>query len=308
MRKKDVGKKWVHEKLNPHTGYFYSIDEEIVSAQTPYQSARLVQTSGFGKALLIDDITQVTERWEYRYHEPLIHPALLSHPSPERVLLIGGGDGGSLREILRHTTVQRVDFAELDADIVQFSRDHLGHIHQGAFDDPRVHNAFGDGRKFVEAAAGTYDVIIMDMTDPEGPSRFLYTKEFFTAIRSAFRNDEGLFAMHSESPVARPAAFACIGKTLASVFPRLATAAAFVPMYGTLWSWRYAGVKNNPEDLSPGAVAQLITGRMSVRPELVNDRMWAALFAPDPLLAEAAGHQAGRIITDAEPDFPDFFE
>lgn len=308
MNDNNAEKKWVHEKLNPHMGYFYSIDEEIVSAKTPYQSARLVQTSGFGKALLIDDITQVTEQWEYRYHEPLIHPVLLAHPSPERVLLIGGGDGGSLREILRHNTVQRVDFAELDVDIVKFSREHLAHIHQGAFDDSRVHNAFGDGRKFVESAAGTYDVIIMDMTDPEGPSRFLYTKEFFTAIRAAFRNDDGLFSLHSESPVARPAAFACIGKTLSAVFPQIATATAFVPMYGTLWSWRYAGFKNNPADRTPDTVATLIADRMETPPQLVYDRMWPALFAPDPLLAEADGNPSGRVITDAEPDFPDFFK
>lgn len=308
VRENNDGKTWVHEKLNPHTGYFYSIDSEIVSAKTPYQSARLVQTSGFGKALLIDDITQVTEQWEYRYHEPLVHPVLLAHPCPERVLLIGGGDGGSLREILRHKTVKRVDFAELDADIVEFSRDHLGHIHQGAFDDSRVHNSFGDGRKFVEEAADTYDVIIMDMTDPEGPSRFLYTKEFFVAIRAAFRNDDGLFSMHSESPVARPAAFACIGKTLSAVFPRVATATAFVPMYGTLWSWRYAGVNRNPADISPEKIAQLIVDRMETAPLLVNDRMWGALFAPDPLIVEAEGNAGGRIITDLEPDFPDCYQ
>ena len=84
------GETWIHERLNSHTGYSYSIDEDIVSADTPYQNARLVQTSGFGKALLIDNKTQVTERWEYRYHEPLVHPVMLAHPHPERVLLIGG--------------------------------------------------------------------------------------------------------------------------------------------------------------------------------------------------------------------------
>lgn len=308
MSDKKSDKQWIHERLNPHAGYFYSIDGELVSAKTPYQTARLVQTSGFGKALLIDDITQVTERWEYRYHEPLVHPVMLAHPSPDRVLLIGGGDGGTLREILRHKTVQRVDFAELDADIVRFSREHLGHIHQGAFDDPRVHTAFGDGRKFIEGAAHTYDVIIMDMTDPAGPSRYLYTKEFFAAVRAALRNDDGFFSLHSESPVARPAAFACIGKTLESVFPRVATATAFVPMYGTLWSWRHAGITGNPAELAPEKVSRLIAARMDGSPLLVNDRMWPTLFAPDPLLTEASGDPAGRIITDAEPDFPDFFE
>lgn len=301
------GETWIHERLNSHTGYSYSIDEDIVSADTPYQNARLVQTSGFGKALLIDNKTQVTERWEYRYHEPLVHPVMLAHPHPERVLLIGGGDGGALREILRHNTVTRVDFAELDADIVSFSQKHLAHIHQGAFDDPRVQNAFGDGRKFVEAAHGAYDVIIMDMTDPEGPSRFLYTKEFFYAVQSALSNDDGLFSMHSESPVARPAAFSCIGKTLASVFPRVATATAFVPMYGTLWSWRYAGHTNDPSRISPERIASLIANRMTNPPQLATECMWQALFAPDPLLAEAENHPDGHVITDAEPDFPDLF-
>lgn len=308
MSSKDDAKKWVYEKLNSGMGYFYSIDDEIISVQTPYQKARLVTTSAFGRALLIDDITQVTERWEYRYHEPLVHPALLAHPCPERVLLIGGGDGGALREILRHTTVSRVDFAELDEDVVAFSREYLSHIHQGSFSDPRVHNVFGDGRKHVEASPGTYDVIIMDMTDPAGPSRFLYTKEFFAAVRAALRNEDGLFSMHSESPVARPAAFSCIEKTLDSVFTHTAVSTVFVPMYGTLWSYRYAGMKHNPSEIDPETVSSRIAARMTSVPQLVNGSMWASIFAPDPLIAEACADPRGRVITDDSPDFPDTFE
>lgn len=307
MSKQNGNTNRITEELNQHFGYYYSFESEIVSTQTPYQKARLVQTSGLGKALLIDDITQVTERWEYRYHEPLNVPVMLAHPNPERVLLIGGGDGGSLREILKFKTVKHVDFAELDSDIVKFSRQHLEHIHQGAFDDPRVHEAFGDGRKFVEGAEKTYDVIIMDMTDPEGPSRFLYTKEFFTAISRALKNNDGLFSMHCESPIARPAAFACIEKTLSAVFPHIATASTFVPMYGTLWSWCYAGLNQDISMLTEEKIAERIKERLNKPPVLVNEQMWASLFAPDPVLAEASIHPDGRIITEKEPDFPDAF-
>lgn len=297
----------IREHLNPRCGYFYTVGRTLARRETAYQRIELVETPELGRVLLIDGITQAAERDEYRYHEPLTHPALLPHPDPRRVLVIGGGDGGVLREVLRHRTVERVDFAELDPEVVVFSREHLGHIHQGAFDDPRVRPTFGDGRVFVDASApGTYDAVIMDMTDPVGPSRFCYTREFFAAVRASMR-DRAVFALHGESPVARPAAFACIGATLRAVFPVVRTAAAFVTMYGTLWSFRYASDGADPAALSVADLETRVAARMEGCPRLAAPRLWPALFAPDPVLAEAAAHPDGRIITDERPDFPDVF-
>lgn len=308
----------IRERLNAHQGYYYDAGRTLVLAQTQYQNAELMETEVFGRVLLLDGATQVSEKWEYRYHEPMVHPAMLAHPDPRRVLVIGGGDGGILRELLRHRTVEQVDFAELDEEVVQFSRAHLAHIHAGAFDDPRVRCIFGDGRAFVRAAASSrgsstqpgYDVIIMDMTDPEGPARFLYTQEFFTEVRSALRGGLGIFVMHGESPAARQAAFACIGKTLRSAFPVVSTATTFVPMYGTLWSFRYAasGADMDPAFLIPAEVDAAIVARMDSKPVLTRGELWPALFANDPLAEEAETHPLGRVITDALPDFPDSFE
>jgi spermidine synthase len=324
----------IREKLNAHQGYHYDAGLSLVSTATPYQNAELVETEAFGRVLLLDGATQVSEKWEYRYHEPMVHPAMLAHPDPQRVLVIGGGDGGILREVLKHKTVQHVDFAELDEAVVQFSREHLAHINAGAFDDPRVHCVFGDGRAFVQAAASSrgcstqpgYDVVIMDMTDPEGPARFLYTREFFTEVRNALRGGQGIFVMHSESPAARQAAFGCIGKTLRAVFPVVSTATTFVPMYGTLWSFRYgvsnAGIESgahtgeepgterilDPAGLDPAAVDAAIAARMDSAPALTTGALWPALFAPDPIVAEAEAHSLARVITDGQPDFPDSFE
>ncbi|HSV56964.1 MAG TPA: polyamine aminopropyltransferase, partial [Magnetospirillaceae bacterium] len=178
----------IRESLSPGLGYFYEAGKTLARARTAYQDIELVETPRLGRVLLIDGVTQVSERDEYRYHEPLTHPALLANPAPRVVLVIGGGDGGTLREVLRHRTVERVDFAELDGEVIAFAREHLAHVHGGAFEDPRVRFSIGDGRAFVESAApGTYDAVIMDMTDPAGPSRFLYTQEFFAAIRRILR-------------------------------------------------------------------------------------------------------------------------
>jgi spermidine synthase len=154
----------------------------------------------------------------------------------------------------------------------------------------------------------------MDMTDPEGPARFLYTADYFTAVRQTLRGGQGIFVMHGESPAVRQAAFACIGNTLGSVFPVVSTATTFVPMYGTLWSFRYGlstdmtGQIKDPAILSPTEVDARISARMETVPVLTRGAMWPALFAPDPILVEAENHPQGRVITDGQPDFPDSFE
>jgi spermidine synthase len=301
------GRRELRELLNPGQGMFYYAGDTLVEARTAYQRAEIVDSEALGRVLLLDGVSQLAERWEYRYHEPMVHPALLAHPNPRTVLVIGGGDGGVLREVLLHKTVERVDFAELDEEVVAFCRRELASVHRGAFDDPRVRFRFGDGRAFVEGDGETYDAIIMDMTDPMGPSRFLYTKEFFLSVRRRLAGDAGVFVMHGESPITRPVAYACIGATLRSAFPLVRAASAFVPMYGTLWSYRYASVSTDPQALSPGDVSARIGSRMSAFPVYTTGALWPALFAPDPACLQAEAHGDGRVITDERPDFPDAF-
>ncbi len=238
MKKQSSGfRREVREILNNDMGFFYSANALLAEEQTPYQEMELLDTSALGRVLLLDGVTQISERWEYRYHEPLVHPALLSHPLPRQVLVIGGGDGGTLREVLVHKTVEQVDFIELDEAVVRLARKELSSVHCGAFDDPRVRIQFCDGRSFVESAEPVYDAIIMDMTDPVGAARYLYTREFFQAVSGIMCGPEAVFAMHSGSPIATPALFACIGQTLKSIFSIMCTSSTFVPMYGTIWSF-----------------------------------------------------------------------
>ncbi len=302
MKEKRILQEW----LNEHSGFFYTIDQSLYKGKTRYQEIELVETGEFGRVLLLDGITQVVEKNDWQYHEPMVHPALLAHPNPERVLVIGGGDGGVLREVLKYQTVKSVDFAELDEEVVSFSRTYLPGLNGGAFEDPRVEIHFQDGRAFVEAHPATFDVVIMDMTDPFGPSKLLYTREFYQAVKTSFRNEAGIFVMHSESPIARPTAFTCIRKTLREVFHQVETLYPFIQMYGTLWSICLSSDTLKPTKIVPEMINNRIEELGLKDLHLITGESIKGMAIEYPYLSEILKGPAS-IITDSAPDFPDAF-
>jgi spermidine synthase len=224
------------ERLTPDFGFFYEAGRTLHTAKTRYQHLEIIESREFGHALLLDGVTQVTTRNEFLYHEPMVHPALACHPRSQDVLVIGGGDGGILREVLRYNTVRKAVMAELDGGVVDFCAKHLPEISCGAFTDPRSDIRITDGRTFVEQTTERFDVVIMDMTDPFGPSVMLYTREFFQAVKNTFNDEDGIFVMHTESPISRQKTFQqCLG-TLKSVFRYQRTFYLYVHMYATMWS------------------------------------------------------------------------
>ncbi len=292
------------EYLNDHHGFFYTIRESLYRGRTKYQEIELVRTDEYGTVLLLDNITQVAEKGDWQYHEPLVHYPLLAHPNPVRVLVIGGGDGGTLREILKHP-VEQVDFVELDEEVVAFSREHLSAVHQGAFDDSRVRLHFQDGRTWVASHPGSYDAIIMDMTDPFGPSRMLYTREFYRLVRTALRSEEGLFAMHAESPIARPVAHRCIEHTLKAEFAVTRSVYTFIQMYATYWSFAVASPATDLSEI-PGALAeQRLVERGISGLQAINAATWDAMQVVFPYIERLPTDVP--VITDEAPVFPDHF-
>jgi spermidine synthase len=298
----------VRERYSHSSGWFYETGKTLYSGKTAFQEITLIETAEFGTTLLLDGATQVMEKNEFQYHEAMVHLPMLAHSNPQKILVIGGGDGGILREVLKHNTVNHIDFVELDEEVVAFAKTHLKMINAGAFDDLCVKTHFTDGRIFVEnAPAASYDIIIMDMTDPSGPSLKLYTKEFFTSVQKLLKNDESLFIMHSESPETRPAAFARIHNTLQSVFSIVRGAYTFVRMYGTLWSFAIASSANDPRNVSPELVVTRIAERNIGRLRLISPESWQAFFAEYPYIQEMLKTD-GDISTDSSPDFPDTFD
>lgn len=299
----------IRERVSPSSGWFYRVTRTLYQGETPYQQIELVETEEFGRTLLLDGATQVMEANEFQYHEPMAHIPLLCHTKPERVLIIGGGDGGVLREVLKHPSVTQVDLVELDEKVISFSRTMLQFCSQGAFEDPRTRVHIQDGRSFVEQSKETYDVIIMDMTDPAGPSLRLYSREFFLALRRVLKDTKSRFIMHSESPDLRPQAFARIHRTLRSVFPQVDLALTPIRMYGGLWSFAMASLGTegaSPRNVSSEEIRRRMAARSLKGLKVISPETWQIFFAPYPYI-QALLEQDGDLCTDAQPDFPDSF-
>ena len=171
--------RWFDEAL--HDGYALRLRAETVLCErdTGHQRLAVFETALFGRALMLDDIVQTTERDEFIYHEMIVHVPLLAHGAARRVLVIGGGDGGAIEEILKHRAVEHVRLVELDAEVIAASRKYLPSICGEAFDDPRLALTIGDGAAHLARCADRYDVIIVDSTDPVGPGVALFTPAFY---------------------------------------------------------------------------------------------------------------------------------
>ncbi|UWQ81962.1 polyamine aminopropyltransferase [Leisingera caerulea] len=174
-----VKKEWVTESLHAHYAQRLRVDEMLYDSNTEHQRLKVFQNGQFGRILTLDDVVQTTEGDNFIYHEMLTHVPILAHGNAKRVLIIGGGDGGMAREALRHTSVEHVTMVEIDAGVVDFSKEYLPMLSDGAFDDPRLNLVINDGALFMKENTEKFDVIIVDSTDPIGPGEVLFTDTFY---------------------------------------------------------------------------------------------------------------------------------
>ncbi len=295
-----------YEHTGEGGGRYFDIARVLRRARTKWQKIEVVQTTHYGRAMLLDGITQLTETQEYQYHEPMAHLPLLAHPAPRRVLVIGGGDGALVREILRHASVESVDFVELDEGVIEFCRAYFPELGGEAFKDDRVRLHIQDGRAFVEnqvKEGAHYDAIFMDMTDPSGPSLALYTLEFFRSVSHLLADDDAFFVMHTESPDLRPRLFAKIFASLRPAFPVLRCFISHVHMYGGQWSWAFCSKRNDPASIAPKEIATRIGDRQIQGLKIISPTTWPAFFALWPAI-EALLAKDESPATDANRDYP----
>ena len=177
--------------------YVYDVEEIVCSRRTEYQQLLIFRSRYFGKVLVLDGVVQLTERDEHFYHEMLTQVALHAHPHPADVLIIGGGDGGSLREVLKHKAVKRVQVVELDRGVIDASKEFLPTLSTG-FGDPRAHVLETKGEEFLAGTRDRFDIVIMDSTDPVGPAAGLFSDECLANTASVLRAD-GMFVAQTES-------------------------------------------------------------------------------------------------------------
>jgi spermidine synthase len=221
---------WYEEPYHPHWRQRFEVGRWLYRGRTAFQEALIFESPLFGRVLVLDGFVQATERDEFIYHEMITHVALMAHGAARDVLIIGGGDGGTLEEVLKHQGVARATMVELDPGVVDLARTYLPGINRGAFDEPRTELIFGDGMQFVADTARQFDVIIVDSTDPSGPGETLFTEAFYADCRARLRPGGIIVAQSGNAFMERARLRACLAR-LGNVFRDTSLILSSVPAY-----------------------------------------------------------------------------
>ena len=230
-RGESIKKGWFSEISSMWPGISLSLEikEKLFSEKSEFQQIDVYQTLHHGRMLVLDGIIQLTGFDEFAYQEMLTHVPLFAHPDPRKILVIGGGDGGILREAARHDCVEHIDFCEIDEMVIEVSKKYLPEMACG-FDDPRVHVHVGDGAAFVDEKKADYDVIIVDSSDPIGPGEVLFRKPFYESLKAALKPG-GIIATQGESFFLHKEYVERLLTITRELFPVQAYATIMVPTY-----------------------------------------------------------------------------
>jgi len=235
-----------NEYYNKQTGLTIGLSKLLFSEQTDYQLVEVYETDTWGNLMTIDGMVMLSEKDEFVYHEMLSHTAMFTHPNPKRVLIIGGGDGGTAREVLKHASVKQVDMVEIDKAVVEASKIHFPDV--GDFTNPKLQVLFEDGIAFIKNVKEPYDVIIIDGSDPVGPAEGLFENEFYQYCFDALSVD-GLLATQTGSPWVESyhSSLKEVFNALDALFPISRMYTCAIPLYpAALWSMSIASKKDDP--------------------------------------------------------------
>ncbi len=231
----------VEEIHGKDSGILFCPKRVLYHGTSHYQEILVIETEDYGRVLLLDGLVMTTERDEFFYHEALVHPAMQHHPSPRTVLIIGGGDGGALREVLRYREVERAVVVEIDPEVVRVAKEFFPQM-ASSFEDPRVDLLFEDAARYVEEGAERFDVAIMDTSDPVGPAEVFYREAFFSSLTGVLRPD-GVVGIQAESPIFHMEEVRSLYGFVRKGFGTTRAYVAPVPTYpGGLWMFLLAGV------------------------------------------------------------------
>lgn len=294
--------KWFLEVLGPDEGHLHGVKSVLVSKTSPFQHIEVIEFGDYGRSLVLDGKVQSTERDEFIYHEALVHPALLTHPTPTRVLVVGGGEGATLRETLRHRSVRRAVMVDVDQEVLEISRKFLPEFHAGAFEDPRTEIVIEDARHWLETHEDVFDAIIIDLSDPieEGPCYRLYTREFYRLLTTRLSPD-GVIALQAGTVAAHDLLnFTAINRTLKTAFPTVWPYTAAVPCFGLPWGFQVASKERLSQPYSAGDYEDRIANRITGSLKYLTGALCAAQFVlPKHLLSRMESES--RVIADDAP-------
>ena len=296
---------WHYELITPDLYQAERIERVHFSGRTPYQEVLVQDGAAFGRSLVLDGKTQSTEVDEFVYHEGLVHPAMISHRGPRSVFVAGGGEGATIREVLRHNTVESVVMVDIDSKVVELCREYLPNHHQGSFSDPRVKLVHDDALAYLESTSERFDVIIIDVPDPleAGPAYLLFTREFYGLVRDRL-TDGGVMVSQSgpTGPSFYEQCFSVVANTVASVFPVVTLSETFVPSFGSTWGFVIGSLQYDPAKMSPEDVDARIADRVSGQLRYFDGTTLRGMVSVPKYLRESFSNEQ-RVITRDAPLF-----
>eukprot|EP00938_MAST-03A_sp_MAST-3A-sp1_P003471 g3471.t1 len=312
---------WFVEDLTPDFQLRMSLKRIMYDGRSKFQRLQVVETGEFGKTLLMDGCTQSSQNDEHIYHETLVHPSMLMHENPKKVFIGGGGEFATAREVLRHKSVERCVMIDLDKDACDICRKELPEWNNGAYEDPRLHVEYVDAKKWLENTEEKFDVIIMDICDPieAGPGYLLYTKEFYTFLRS--RLNKGGVIVTQSGPGAhfnvKKECFTVIHSTLRSVFGSVAPYTVDIPSFGCDWGFNMVldtctqdatkqgtmdSVLADLMDIPMSKIDALIEKRINGKLKFLDGISWRGLFGTAKEIRTQCKEET-RVMTKDEPVF-----
>ncbi len=255
---------WYTEKQTENFGITMKIKRTMVHERTDFQELAMIETEEYGNMLVLDGMVMTTEKDEFVYHEMVAHPALFTHPNPENVLVVGGGDGGVIREVLKHSQVKKAVLVDIDGKVIEYSKQYLPSI-AGQLNDPRVEVIVNDGFMHIHDHKNTYDVIMVDSTEPVDPAVNLFTKGFYQGIHDALKED-GIFVAQTDNPWFKADLIRSVNRDVKEVFDIVRVYVANIPTYPSgLWTFTMGSKKYDPLAVDESGIPELDTQYYSPR-------------------------------------------
>ncbi|BAU26420.1 spermidine synthase [Aneurinibacillus soli] len=273
-----MGGFWFTEKQTENFGITIKVNKTLHTEQTEFQKLDMVETEEFGNMLFLDGMVMTSQVDEFVYHEMVAHPALNTHPNPEHVLVVGGGDGGVIREIMKHDKVKKATLVEIDGKVIEYSKQYLPSI-AGELDNPRVEVIVGDGFMHIVKSKNQYDVIMVDSTEPVGPAAPLFERGFYQGIYEALKED-GMFVAQTDNPWFKSDLIRKVNKDIKEIFPITRAYVANIPTYPSgMWMFQMGSKKYDPLDVDVASIPERETkyytprlhGAAFVLPKFVED-------------------------------------
>jgi spermidine synthase len=272
----------------PDIAYGFPNARRLAQVDSPHQTIEVWETPQLGRLFTLDGRPMTSVGDEFIYHECMTHPAAIAHPAPRKALVLGGGDGGAARQLLKHPSIERIVVAELDREVVDMARRYLDDVHQGALDDPRVELVIGDAQHFVDNATEHFDLVVFDLTPPDSPAAGLYTPAFYARLKRILA-PRGTLSMHLGSPMFHGAQVAALLADLRTSFAVVAPLSAHVPLYGSPWLMAIASDALDAAALFAHDVEERLAERQIEGLRYYDARLHPALFTLPRLLRDTCG-------------------